>query len=90
MRRMKSAPTGCRLLSHFVIGRFHLQGIAGGSANGWILVGGCRARYEPLDGRGREILVEKASEALGVEGLGECVEFHDEFGAGCAEEALVG
>ena len=72
MRRMKSAPTGCKTIKPFRhreasicrVSRWTLQMDA-------ILAGGCRARYELLDGRGREVLVEEAGEALSVEGLGE-------------------
>ena len=51
---------------------------------------GCRGRHECGQGGGRKILIEKAGEALVVEGwIGSC-KLDGEFGIGCAEECLVG
>ncbi len=51
---------------------------------------GCRGRYELGNGRLREILVEKAGEALVEERVGGGRELYGDFGIGGSTEALVG
>ena len=81
---------GCRLLSHFVIKIPSEKGIAEEWRPTWILASGCRGRYELRDGCRREILVEKAGEALAVERVGGGRELDGELGIGGGAEALVG
>lgn len=67
-----------------------MQGIAEVSAKVRDLPSGCRSRYELWNGWRREVLVEKASEGLAVESLGEGREFDGELGGGRVEETFVG
>jgi len=51
---------------------------------------GCRGRHECGQGCGRKVLIEKAGEALVVEGWTGSCKLDGELGIGCAEECLVG